>query len=993
MADIQYKIGIESRDATKGLAGLLTQLKALSSVRVGGGQLEGISVAATGARAAVGGLVAGFAALAASVAPVVAAVAAFKKGLNVNAEMESAELGIKGILASLYDVRDASGNLAEGPEKLAIAGVEARKQLEQLRLAGMQTSAEFADLAAAYQIALGTGASAGFNPEQIRELTVSLTMAADAFGLAGTQLTSEIRSVLSGENINTSQIAQGLGITGAQIKLWREQGVLAEQLTERLKDFKALGEESGRTWSAAFSNIGDAMSMFLQNASKGAFDKIKASLLGVFEKVIDPESGELQPAFEGLASFASEVFGRIGSFLADAIDGGIALAQDLSAWFADNRERVVEIADAFGNVLASAWELLKPIAGVAAAIVSWLVQTRTVQTVLNMVSLAVASLQDAFKVIIGYVGMLGGVIVAGVLEPLEWAAKLVDRIFGTNFAGGVQKIQDGALKLARESKKLMEEGFDATALKAAQQRIADDFKKSVLGGPVEKAVKETTGTLTNKARGKGDGDKDKNDRARRDLEKSLAALEAAEQDADKRRFAARQERLRAQLDREVALQLKTKTEEIDARLALDLAANAKERAISEAAQQRLRARLAAAKTDADRNNILAELKKVDAELDALTEREHVVRIRAEVQRDELRRFREDLEAELRFDIADLLSPDASAVDRIARETQKLLDDPRIRGNAKLEGLVQQRGALQQDAARFANARAKLDRLTADVERSEARIARQYEQGLITGLEREEQLKQARMSQLGPMREQLEILRQIAEASGNRDQLAAVEDAIDGIDALNARLSETATIALGEARSAFKTLFTDVLSGAKTFTDALRSLLANAFQRIANKLTDDLVDGLMKGLKGMNGGGGLGGLLSKGLGMLFGFAEGGWTGPGGKHQPAGVVHRDEWVVPKRVVQAMRSAGQLWQLAYINRTGRLPRALPGYANGGLVGAAGIGSSGPTTVDNTIAISPRVEVTTGQLIDGLRRDSNASRWVLSVINENRRALGLSG
>lgn len=33
--------------------------------------------------------------------------------------------------------------------------------------------------------------------------------------------------------------------------------------------------------------------------------------------------------------------------------------------------------------------------------------------------------------------------------------------------------------------------------------------------------------------------------------------------------------------------------------------------------------------------------------------------------------------------------------------------------------------------------------------------------------------------------------------------------------------------------------------------------------------------------------------------VIGFAEGGWTGPGGKYQPVGVVHADEYVVPKHI----------------------------------------------------------------------------------------------
>jgi TP901 family phage tail tape measure protein len=60
-----------------------------------------------------------------------------------------------------------------------------------------------------------------------------------------------------------------------------------------------------------------------------------------------------------------------------------------------------------------------------------------------------------------------------------------------------------------------------------------------------------------------------------------------------------------------------------------------------------------------------------------------------------------------------------------------------------------------------------------------------------------------------------------------------------------------------------------------------------------------------------------------------YAEGGWTGPGPKYQPAGVVHADEFVIQKESRQKIESRhpGALDQM---NRTGRLP----GYARGGLV-----------------------------------------------------------
>ena len=54
----------------------------------------------------------------------------------------------------------------------------------------------------------------------------------------------------------------------------------------------------------------------------------------------------------------------------------------------------------------------------------------------------------------------------------------------------------------------------------------------------------------------------------------------------------------------------------------------------------------------------------------------------------------------------------------------------------------------------------------------------------------------------------------------------------------------------------------------------------------------------------------------------GFASGGFTGEGGKYEPAGIVHKGEFVIPSHVVNA-------YGPDYF-----ASRYLPGYADGGLV-----------------------------------------------------------
>jgi len=78
-----------------------------------------------------------------------------------------------------------------------------------------------------------------------------------------------------------------------------------------------------------------------------------------------------------------------------------------------------------------------------------------------------------------------------------------------------------------------------------------------------------------------------------------------------------------------------------------------------------------------------------------------------------------------------------------------------------------------------------------------------------------------------------------------------------------------------------------------------------------------------------------GSTAMGIESWFGWADGGYTGDGGKHDVAGVVHKGEWVVPQNVVQKPGMLSFLNHLTY----GK------GYADGGLVGGSVARPSGNT------------------------------------------------
>lgn len=112
--------------------------------------------------------------------------------------------------------------------------------------------------------------------------------------------------------------------------------------------------------------------------------------------------------------------------------------------------------------------------------------------------------------------------------------------------------------------------------------------------------------------------------------------------------------------------------------------------------------------------------------------------------------------------------------------------------------------------------------------------------------------------------------------------------------------------------ALSDVFLSVLNGSMTAEQALGQLLVRMLEVQ-----------LQKQIMGLFEGTGIGGFI----GGLLGFADGGFTGRGGKHEPAGVVHRGEYVFSAETVQRL-GAGNLDRL---HRT-----AKRGYVTGGLVDA---------------------------------------------------------
>ena len=150
-------------------------------------------------------------------------------------------------------------------------------------------------------------------------------------------------------------------------------------------------------------------------------------------------------------------------------------------------------------------------------------------------------------------------------------------------------------------------------------------------------------------------------------------------------------------------------------------------------------------------------------------------------------------------------------------------------------------------------------------------------------------------------------------AGIKDGINQIQDSFGDMAANMSQVTQNAFNGMADALTDF------VMTGKADFRSLAQSILRDLSSMIIKMM-------IFNSLKAAFGGTAFGNFLGfSGGGYVGGFASGGYTGDGGKYQPAGVVHRGEYVITKEATSRL-GIGFLNHLNY----GR------GYANGGSVGS---------------------------------------------------------
>lgn len=265
---------------------------------------------------------------------------------------------------------------------------------------------------------------------------------------------------------------------------------------------------------------------------------------------------------------------------------------------------------------------------------------------------------------------------------------------------------------------------------------------------------------------------------------------------------------------------------------------------------------------------------------------------------------------------------AEAAKQFAELRARLLERGNFEGVDLVDGLIN----IEKLKGRLDEAQTAIEKTLTDLQRAEQSIDVQREAGLISEYDARKQIVALHQATYAELDKQRPLLEELKAAGGTVGDAAA--EALDKLNSQAEKLKATTDLLTSTLKQGLESGLEDAIlglaDGTKSFGDAIRSVGDAVAQALAKMAAQALAEGIAGSIMGAaGGGGGIGGFL----GGLFGFADGGYTGSGGKYQVAGVVHKGEGVLSQSDVAALGGPSGFYSL--------LDSLRNGYADGGLVG----------------------------------------------------------
>ncbi len=229
------------------------------------------------------------------------------EGVQFNATLEQAQLGVASVLKQFNPGQYRTFNDAIRASTAVI---------EDLKKRAVETPATFEELLIGFQSTAGAMASANIPLAKQVDLVVMASQAMTTLGINTRELRQELTALMMGNIDRNARLAMTLGISADDIKTAKEQGRLYEYLVEQMSAFSEGAKLASTNISVLQSNLQDAKTLAAADATKGLTNAYRELLIAVTEIVKSPAFGEALGLLAKGASMALQMATGATSFLA-----------------------------------------------------------------------------------------------------------------------------------------------------------------------------------------------------------------------------------------------------------------------------------------------------------------------------------------------------------------------------------------------------------------------------------------------------------------------------------------------------------------------------------------------------------------------------------------------------------------------------------------------------------------------------------------------------
>lgn len=920
-------------------------------------------------------------------------------GIDFNRQSENTITGLAAIISGQAKLTDEQGKTLQGVEAFNGALAISQDLFKKLQLAGLETAATSAELGKALQATLSVGLGAGITDMQkLLDLTIMFTQTATAMSIPLDMLNQEIASILSGNISQDSTIAQRLQIKNEDIKKWKEQGKLVEELTARMGPFSVAAKQSADNFDILSANAKEAFDTVAGSATKGLFESLKKTLSTVFDGMID-KAGNLTPRFQRIADSANQIGTAIGNGIGGALSTVAGWLSDIQDNMEKNKEEVNLFKSAVGRLADAFGAVFNEIIGAGKQLDIFGAGISFTRGLVEGVAVAVAGVADTFGLVINAAKATGSAIYSFVLKRISDAIDGVNKVsslvngpqFLKSFQDSIKASASNADKVTAVGKARLSEGFKNT-----KKAIADfntNTQKEVdkaLKKPITMAKPKIAGGKYTPAKEADKGAKSAADKARREaealakaqLDAQVSASEREKKLADATRMAmddaTRQQyddgliSLNEYLSKRVQSIKDKYSEEID--LLTDKLNVEKQRATKDGADK-----IEQAEKIANLENEI-KVKQVEQTRDLANVEYEVAKKRRENASELLSAQQRLLEAQGKTVEASKLALQAeldaeakklTAIGMTSEARAKYLDDLKQAREASI-AFEEQTTALQVAMSETSNLKQNIDN--------------QQTQGTLFSFEAEKARLDLERSRIPVLEEIYAKMLAIATATGNTSQLQQVKDLRTQIDTLKASTDESG-LAMARLKDSLLSNTTDMIESGLLALVNTNGSVADSFKGLARSVLGSLQQMLAKMIAVQLAQKAMGVMESSGIGKsALSFASsffGGGFAEGGLIQGPGTGTSDSIVAKvsngEFVVNAEATRKNLGLLHALNSGG-----LPKFAEGGLVGNI-MPTIEPTSTTSNFNASLGVTLDDGVILRTLE-SSGGEDAVVKVIQKNK-------